>query len=495
MDWVFLQIKDNTFLAPSQQPYVLSQPPPQQKIDSDGFNLDNKVSPSILLIIIILAIIFFVSGLLHLLVRVFLRQTTREPDDSDNVTARQGQLQQLFHLHDSGVEQSFIDTIPVFQYKTIIGLKNPFDCAVCLCEFEPEDKLRLLPQCSHAFHTECIDTWLLSHSTCPLCRTSLLPDSSPNSSYSPIVIVLESGSESSREIANEREGTIGGTNSLLTTNSHLSCNRDNELGSSRIDISRKSCEIVTKDDLSPTTTVGSEEKIVLVKLGKFRNVNTGEGSSNSNVDARRCFSMGSFEYVMDENSSLRVPIRTPSRKPPSKKPSLPLTPGHRPAMSECDCESKREFHGFEGIKSFETNDSARIVGVGGTSGANAIGRSKRESFSISKIWLWGKNQKPNPTQDSSRRAFSSRFPVNKNAIIADEDLKMKNVDGGARRTFSEMGIERWGNGGSELGCDEESQSRISLDSQTKTPSFTRRTLLWLVGRQNKIGHSSFTTIV
>ncbi|OMO53097.1 hypothetical protein CCACVL1_28886, partial [Corchorus capsularis] len=44
------------------------------------------------------------------------------------------------------------------------------------------------------------------------------------------------------------------------------------------------------------------------------------------------------------------------KKPSSKKKtSLPLTPGHRPAMSECDCESRRGFNGFEIMRNLETN--------------------------------------------------------------------------------------------------------------------------------------------
>ncbi|KAK1306193.1 RING-H2 finger protein ATL46 [Acorus calamus] len=36
-----------------------------------------------------------------------------------------------------------------------------------------EGKLRLLPSCGHAFHLDCIVMWLLSNSTCPLCRGML----------------------------------------------------------------------------------------------------------------------------------------------------------------------------------------------------------------------------------------------------------------------------------------------------------------------------------
>ncbi|CAK9176823.1 unnamed protein product [Ilex paraguariensis] len=341
---------------------------------------------------------------------------------------------------------------------------------------------------------ECIDTWLLSHSTCPLCRASLLSDFSPNNCCSPIVLVLESGSESSREIISDREGVLGATNSVAIANSHLGAHSNDEFGSARTDILHKSCEIRAKDDENQQKNVGSDEKVMPVKLGKFRNVDGGgEGSSDNNVDTRRCFSMGSFAYVMDENSTLQVPVRTPMKKQSSKKASLPLTPGHKLAMSECDCDSRREFNGFEAFRSID------IQGCGGSgsfishgNGANAIGRSKRESFSVSKIWLRGKKDRANSTMvESSRRAFSFRFPMHRSFRAAD-DLKPKNGGNGTRRTISEIDIGRWENGGSELGCDEEMQSSGSLDSQENPPSFARRTLLWIMGRQNKVVHSSFS---
>lgn len=59
------------------------------------------------------------------------------------------------------------------------------DCSVCLGEFREEESLRLLPKCSHAFHVQCIDTWLRSHSNCPLCRANIVSLGPPPPPQSP----------------------------------------------------------------------------------------------------------------------------------------------------------------------------------------------------------------------------------------------------------------------------------------------------------------------
>lgn len=48
-------------------------------------------------------------------------------------------------------------------------------CAVCLGEFEEGEELRKFPECMHCFHVACIDTWLCSHSSCPVCRSNATP--------------------------------------------------------------------------------------------------------------------------------------------------------------------------------------------------------------------------------------------------------------------------------------------------------------------------------
>ncbi|KAG2649868.1 E3 ubiquitin-protein ligase ATL9-like [Panicum virgatum] len=43
-------------------------------------------------------------------------------------------------------------------------------CAVCLEGVRRGETVRQLPSCRHLFHKECVDMWLHSHATCPLCR-------------------------------------------------------------------------------------------------------------------------------------------------------------------------------------------------------------------------------------------------------------------------------------------------------------------------------------
>ncbi|XP_062097228.1 RING-H2 finger protein ATL52-like [Humulus lupulus] len=75
----------------------------------------------------------------------------------------------------SGLEEGLIKSIKVYKYKKGDGLVEGSDCSVCLSEFEENEGLRLLPKCNHAFHVPCIDTWLKSHSSCPLCRSNIAP--------------------------------------------------------------------------------------------------------------------------------------------------------------------------------------------------------------------------------------------------------------------------------------------------------------------------------
>ncbi|GJM98271.1 hypothetical protein PR202_ga15261 [Eleusine coracana subsp. coracana] len=48
-------------------------------------------------------------------------------------------------------------------------------CAVCLEDVRAGEMVRKLPACGHLFHVCCVDAWLRSHPTCPICRRELPP--------------------------------------------------------------------------------------------------------------------------------------------------------------------------------------------------------------------------------------------------------------------------------------------------------------------------------
>ncbi|XP_050225550.1 RING-H2 finger protein ATL46-like [Mercurialis annua] len=339
MSWIHYQIhQKDGFLT-----YPPPLPPPSYTTahkESSSSSSGTRISPAVLFIIVILAVLFFVSGLLHLLVRFLIKHpSSSAASQSNNNNSRypeisgpdalQRQLQQLFHLHDSGLDQAFIDALPVFQYREIVGLKEHFDCAVCLCEFTEKDKLRLLPICSHAFHINCIDTWLLSNSTCPLCRGTLF---NPGFSMDNPMFDCDD----------------------LREDDGCSCNGENGFSTSQ-----KTVEIE-----EPVIVV--EKAVLPVRLGKFRRLDDGAGeaggeTSSSNLDARRCFSMGSYQYVLGD-SDLRVALCNERRN------------------SDVRLENGSERIGNVSVDvDFEGKKISRV--------------NKRESFSVSKIWLWSKKGK------------------------------------------------------------------------------------------------------
>ncbi|XP_054785624.1 E3 ubiquitin-protein ligase ATL6-like [Prosopis cineraria] len=93
-----------------------------------------------------------------------------------------------------GIDPKLLDTFPILVYSSVKHLKfgkaTLDQCAVCLSEFESHDTLRLLPNCAHVFHPECIDAWLASHVTCPVCRSRVKPAEEHRRGEHEVVIVI-----------------------------------------------------------------------------------------------------------------------------------------------------------------------------------------------------------------------------------------------------------------------------------------------------------------
>ncbi|KAK9291260.1 hypothetical protein L1049_009448 [Liquidambar formosana] len=69
----------------------------------------------------------------------------------------------------SSASNSTAQLIPVYKYTKEC---QEGTCAVCISEFKEGEEIRMLPECGHSYHVPCIDLWLYSHSSCPLCRAA-----------------------------------------------------------------------------------------------------------------------------------------------------------------------------------------------------------------------------------------------------------------------------------------------------------------------------------
>ncbi|KAA0038567.1 RING-H2 finger protein ATL29-like [Cucumis melo var. makuwa] len=88
-----------------------------------------------------------------------------------------------------GLDPLLINSFPTFPYSGIKEFRSDkfgLECAICLLEFDDDSFLRLLTNCCHVFHQECIDLWLDSHKTCPVCRRDLDSESPRDSTDKPL---------------------------------------------------------------------------------------------------------------------------------------------------------------------------------------------------------------------------------------------------------------------------------------------------------------------
>ncbi|EPS63236.1 hypothetical protein M569_11550, partial [Genlisea aurea] len=137
---------------------------------------------SMVVVVIIVASAVIVSASIYLVLRVLSKRFHRSfrtfsaMDDvirrSDSSFGRESGRRERCCASANGL----LDSLPLFTFGSVTGGSLAGgDCAVCLSKFERHDLLRLLPLCCHAFHAECIDAWIVSNQSCPLCRSSVLP--------------------------------------------------------------------------------------------------------------------------------------------------------------------------------------------------------------------------------------------------------------------------------------------------------------------------------
>ncbi|KAK6918690.1 Zinc finger, RING-type [Dillenia turbinata] len=236
---------------------------------------------SIVFVILVIAVAIIVSASIYLLLR-YLNRHRRSLPDPDVLPTTTTTVSFHHHRHDLFSSSSsrrrvspddhhiqnraLIESLPLFSFDSVKAPLSSADCAVCLSKFQPRDQLRLLPLCCHAFHAFCVDTWLVSNRTCPLCRSTVV--ASDSEIYSHHFPTSAAGS-------------------------------------------------TTATDVDPPSNNSFRLEIGTVSRRRL---------PSDSGDVRRSYSLGSFEYIVDQASEVFV------------APAAPEDHGYRRGASDCEIE-------------------------------------------------------------------------------------------------------------------------------------------------------------
>ncbi|KAK8507127.1 hypothetical protein V6N13_069917 [Hibiscus sabdariffa] len=148
-----------------------------EDINNNGgsYALTGKIMLSAIVVLFFVVVLMF---LLHIYARWYLLRARRRHSPNRR---RRRRSQLVFYVDQDatpaaasrGLDARVLKLLPVFTFSSKTHPDSVLECAVCLSEFEENESGRVLPKCNHSFHSECIDMWFHSHSTCPLCRTSV----------------------------------------------------------------------------------------------------------------------------------------------------------------------------------------------------------------------------------------------------------------------------------------------------------------------------------
>ncbi|KAK4768610.1 hypothetical protein SAY87_003751 [Trapa incisa] len=172
----------------------MSSPPPQPAYSSRNITI----------LLVVILVVFFLAMSLVCLCKYFVENLFTSWRLHNNPT-----VNVVVVNPGPGLDRSLVHSFPTFVYSSVKELRREkygLECAICLLEFEDDNVLRLMTLCYHVFHQECIDLWLESHKTCPVCRQDLTlppdkalktsPSISRDRDHSSLPSIRESNNES-----------------------------------------------------------------------------------------------------------------------------------------------------------------------------------------------------------------------------------------------------------------------------------------------------------
>ncbi|XP_057526800.1 RING-H2 finger protein ATL57-like [Amaranthus tricolor] len=147
----------------------------------NNLKLNPPFDSAMALTVLVLLTALFFMGFFSIYIRRFADESSVDPNrrrrSSDSAPTVTTSYLSSLKGSSKGVDPSVVNSLPVHAYfpgDAKQGIIDETECAICLSEFEEKEWVKEIPYCGHVFHVGCIDTWLASHVTCPLCRTAKL---------------------------------------------------------------------------------------------------------------------------------------------------------------------------------------------------------------------------------------------------------------------------------------------------------------------------------
>lgn len=162
---------------------VADQPPPSS---SESFTATQALT---LILTVLLLFLFFVGFFSVYFCRCFM-ENVMSIFNSRRSGAPLGTPINPSNPDPPGLDPDVVNSFPEFDYSSVKEYRGvnsgALECAICLSEFQEDDSLRLIPECCHVFHKECIDLWLGAHTSCPVCRRGLEPMAEEEEELEPV---------------------------------------------------------------------------------------------------------------------------------------------------------------------------------------------------------------------------------------------------------------------------------------------------------------------
>ncbi|KAL5709049.1 RING-type E3 ubiquitin transferase [Ranunculus cassubicifolius] len=134
-------------------------------MDSSEEHTKNLIGISYLVIVPVVVIVIIIIASLgsyyYRAMTAFLPFRHRSADPQGNLLA-------------IGLDETTLQSYPTLLYSQakLDHKESTPCCSICLSDYNNTDMLRLLPECGHLFHVECVDPWFQLHTTCPVCRST-----------------------------------------------------------------------------------------------------------------------------------------------------------------------------------------------------------------------------------------------------------------------------------------------------------------------------------